>query len=332
MFNKKTKLSLGSVILAGIIFLFQLQTSDDISQQIVASSNGRIEANEIDISARYPGRIKNIHVQEGDMVTEGQTLVSMNTDELSARLDKALAELAQGEESVKEAKVLFDKAETDSAYAKQQFDRTQALFKKGAIPQANLDEKLNIYNASKSSILAAKARYRTLEKGVGAYQAGVKQIETELRESKLQAPVFGRILYQLAQKGEIVGAGGSVLTLLDLSKIYMEIFLPAKDAGLLQIGSEARVVLDIAPETPLPATVIFVSPQAQFTPKQVETKDERDKLVFRVKLQLSSELVSHYIDRVKTGLRGTGYVRIDTTQAWPDFLEGDLTQQNDDSQ
>ena len=328
MIMKKTKVLIGlSLIICGLV-LFQLQTSNEIKDENITSSNGRIEANEIDISARYAGRIQDIKVREGDMITEGQTLVVMNTDELTARLDRAVAETAQGMEAVKEAQVLLDKVVTDSAYAKQQLERTQTLFKKGAISQAQLDELQNKYNSSTSAILAAQARLRTLEKGIGAYQAGVKQLETELQESELKSPVLGRVLYQLAQKGEIVGAGGRVLTILDLTNIYMEIFLPAKEAGILQIGSEARVVLDIAPDSPLPASVIFVSPQAQFTPKQIETKNERDKLMFRVKLQLSSKLVSQYIDSVKTGLRGVGYVRINPDQPWPEFLEGSLTHQD----
>lgn len=325
MLKTKTKILIGVSFIVGSVALFQSQTTNEVEEKNIASSNGRIEANEIDISARYVGRIQDINVIEGDMVAEGQTLVLMNTDELSARLERAKAETEQGIEAVNEAAVLLDKADIDAAYTKQQFERTHALFKKGAIPQAKLDEQQNKYNRAKSAILAATARLRTLEKGVGAYQAGVKQIETELIESELKAPVYGRILYQLAQKGEIIGAGGRVLTLLDLSNIYMEVFLPAKEAGVLQIGADARIVLDIAPDTPLPASVIFVSPQAQFTPKQVETKDERDKLMFRVKLQLSSKLVTQYIDRVKTGLRGMGYVRFNPEEPWPDFLEGDLT-------
>jgi HlyD family secretion protein len=119
----------------------------------------------------------------------------------------------------------------------------------------------------------------------------------------------------------VLGSGGKVLTVLDLSDIYMEIFLPSQDAGKVRLGSEARVVLDVAPDYAGRAKVSFISPEAQFTPKQVETRSERDKLMFRVKLQLPSELILPHINRVKTGLRGVGYVRLDESVEWPEFLQ-----------
>jgi HlyD family secretion protein len=101
----------------------------------------------------------------------------------------------------------------------------------------------------------------------------------------------------------------------------MEIFLPAQDAARVKIGGEARITLDVRPEHAARATVSFVSPEAQFTPKQVETRSERDKLMFRVKLQIPPELVLPYLERIKTGIRGVGYVRIDDTIEWPESLQ-----------
>jgi HlyD family secretion protein len=119
----------------------------------------------------------------------------------------------------------------------------------------------------------------------------------------------------------VLGSGGKVLTVLDLSDIYMEIFLPSQEAAKLRLGSDARFVLDVAPTYAGRAKVSFISPEAQFTPKQVETRSERDKLMFRVKLQLPAEVILPHIDRVKTGLRGVGYVRLDESVDWPEFLQ-----------
>ena len=82
-----------------------------------------------------------------------------------------------------------------------------------------------------------------------------------------------------------------------------------------------RIVLDARPGYAAPAKASYVSPEAQFTPKQVETRSERDKLMFRVKLKVPAEIVLPFIERIKTGVRGIGYVRLDDTVAWPDFLE-----------
>jgi HlyD family secretion protein len=140
----------------------------------------------------------------------------------------------------------------------------------------------------------------------------------------LKSPVKGRVLYRLAEEGEVIASGGKVLTLLNLEDVYMDLFLPGQEAARIKYGAEARIVLDAAPGRVAPAKVTFVSPEAQFTPKQVETRSERDKLMFRVKIQVPPELVMPYIDRIKTGIRGVGYVRYDDAVAWPDSLKSNV--------
>lgn len=146
----------------------------------------------------------------------------------------------------------------------------------------------------------------------------VARIDTD---ATLTAPVKGRVLYRLANPGEVVSAGGKILTLVDLAEIYMEIYLPAEQAMRVAIGSQARIQFDNT-DFVIPARVSFVSPEAQFTPKQVETRSERDKLVFRVKLRIPRSLVERHVEQVKTGVRGTGYARLDPSPPeWPEFLQ-----------
>jgi len=113
----------------------------------------------------------------------------------------------------------------------------------------------------------------------------------------------------------------------NLEDVYMEIFLPAKDAAALKVGAEARITLDHEPGRAAAAYVSFVSPEAQFTPKQVETKSEREKLMFRVKIQIPAEVVTHYIERIKTGVRGVGYVKVRPDATFPQWLENGLINQ-----
>ncbi len=317
-----------SLMLVGVIASFSWQWWQEQQSALpdgITSGNGRIEANEVDISVKYSGRVLDILADEGDMVTVGQALVLMDTVELQARLDRANADLEQGLEAVKEAEVQLSKAHNDLAYAQQRYDRAVKLLKGNLVSQSHADERRNALDSANTTLSAARARLRTLGKGIDAYRATVRQIEAEIAEARLSAPVLGRVLYRLAQKGEVLGVGGKVMTLLDLSNIYMEIFLPAADAGVLQIGAEARILLDLAPDLAVPARVTFVSPQAQFTPKQVETRSERDKLMFRVKLKIPTKLVLENIERAKTGLRGVGYVRADENVPWPAFLNSRLT-------
>jgi HlyD family secretion protein len=109
----------------------------------------------------------------------------------------------------------------------------------------------------------------------------------------------------------------------------MEIFLPSQQAAAIKSGAEARITVDFEPNRAAAGYVSFVSPEAQFTPKEVETKSEREKLMFRVKIQVPRALVLHYIERIKTGVRGVGYVRIKDDAVWPVWLQKNLVRDSD---
>src|SRR5262249_3947965 len=154
---------------------------------------------------------------------------------------------------------------------------------------------------------AAKAKADAAQQEIGVAQGQVAVTQSRIKDATLVSPVTGRVLYRLVQPGEVLGAGGKALTIVDLSDVYMEIYLPADQAARLKTGAPARITLDYEPNASAAAFVSFVSPEAQFTPKQVETKSEREKLMFRVKLQIPPGLVTHYVERIKTGVRGVGY-------------------------
>jgi HlyD family secretion protein len=132
---------------------------------------------------------------------------------------------------------------------------------------------------------------------------------------------MGRVQYQLARAGEVVAAGAPIVTILDLTDVYMTIFLPAADAGRLAVGDEARIILDPVPDYVIPASVSFVAADAQFTPKTVETTDERAKLMFRIKLKVDPHVLQQFYTRVKTGVRGLGFVRTKADLEWPADLQ-----------
>lgn len=125
-------------------------------------------------------------------------------------------------------------------------------------------------------------------------QATERRILADIDDSELKAPRDGRIQYRVAEPGEVLAAGGRVLNMVDLADVYMTFFLPTEQAGLLALGSEARLVLDAAPDLVIPANISFVASVAQFTPKTVETSDERLKLMFRVKARIPPELLAQH--------------------------------------
>ena len=283
--------------------------------------NGRIESVQVDVAAKYGGRIKEILAREGDLVEEGQVLVKMDTDELEAELEKDKAKLAESEQAAAEVKTEITKDESQLNLADVEFKRSKSLFERKVVAREEYDRYRTRLETAKASLEGSKAKLNTANQSINAAAAEVKRTEVKIDDATLKSPVKGRVLYRLAEPAEVVPLGGKVLTLVNLGDVYMEMYLPAQEAARVKIGADARIVLDARPEYAAQAKVSYVSPEAQFTPKQVETRSERDKLMFRIKLQVPPELVLPYIERIKTGVRGMGYVRLDDTVAWPAFLE-----------
>ncbi len=283
--------------------------------------NGRLEAEQIDVSAKTPGRVERIFVREGEMVSAGDTLVEMDIAELTATLERARAQIALARQQKAEAEALVLQRQSELQLAENELARAQSLLDKGHISQAIFEHRQTALKVAEAVLGAARAHVATSESQISATEAEARRIAAQITDSTLIAAANGRVLYRLAEPGEVVPAGGAVLSLLSLEEVYMEIFLPAADAGLLRIGAEARIVFDALPDYAVPAQVSFVSPEAQFTPKQVETLEEREKLVFRVKVKIPPDLVAERIEHVKTGLRGMAYVRLSPSVAWPERLD-----------
>lgn len=291
----------------------------------IASANGRIEADQVDITTKYAGRIKQVLVQEGDLVLPNQPLAIMDNVELLAQLSQAQAQVAQSQAAVDEGIAIIAQRKSELSLAIHELNRVIPLVQEGAVSQSVVDQKQSVRDSADAAVVAAQARLNTLKQSVIASSAVVTLIQTQIDDTTLFSPVLGRVLYRLAQPSEVLGSGGKVLTVLSLADIYMEVFLPSSQTYRTAIGAEARIKLDII-DVAIPGQVSFVSPESQFTPKQVETQSERDKLMFRVKVRIPQELVLEHIDQVKTGIRGVAYVRLLPESGmqpspWPDFLQ-----------
>jgi len=184
-----------------------------------------------------------------------------------------------------------------------------------------VDQRKAQHSVAEAQILLARAALEDARAAKSVAEAQVTQIEATLADSTLHTPVSGRVEYKLVGPGEVVAAGGRLVTILDLTDVFMTIFLPTGQAGRLALGSEARIVLDADPSYVIPVTVSFVAAEAQFTPKTVETAEEREKLMYRVKLAIDPKLLETYRKYVKAGLTGNAYVRLDPDAIWPAHLE-----------
>jgi len=318
---------LGVIVLlaAGLSTFLWLRHSTDTTEGI-ASGNGRIEAVEVDITTKYSGRLAEILAKEGDMVESGQVLANMDVQGLKAQIRQAEAEVRQARQKRNLAAAVIEQRKGELALSEKDLDRSRRLYESKAVALQKLQHDETAEQTAKASLEAARAQVADTEAAIEAAVAKTEEIKTHLEDNVLKSPISGRVLYRLAEPGEVLPAGGKALTLLDLSDVYMTIFLPTEQAGKINIGSDARILLDALPGVVIPATVSFVAPRAQFTPKEVETQTEREKLMFRVKVKIAPELLKKHVEKVKTGLPGVAYVRMDPNAQWPERLSAGLAQ------
>jgi HlyD family secretion protein len=286
-----------------------------------AGVNGRLEAKQVDIATKYPGRIKEVLADEGDSVNEGQVIATMDTEPLEAELRNAEAKIREADDNRRTALAEVAVKRAELTYSDKQYRRSKELVVRGAVSEQERDIDLAHRDTSQAALLGAQAQAVRTQSAIDAATAEAERIRAEIKDSVLKAPIRGRVQNRLAEPGEVLPAGGKVLALVDLSDVYMYLFLPEAVAGKVPLGAEARIVLDAAPEYPIRAVVSFVSPSAQFTPKTVETAEERHNLTFRVKLQLDKNRLRQYEPFVKVGIPGMGYVRFDNSVQWPPMLE-----------
>ncbi|AMY69782.1 MULTISPECIES: HlyD family secretion protein [Frigidibacter] len=345
---------MAAIVIAGAVFgyFFWQSNRADVVAEGFARGNGRIEAVEIDVASKLPGRIEAILVREGGLVEAGQPLVTLDTRQLKANRHQAEAELRRTEIAVKNARLMIRQrqaevraaeaglAQRQSALdaAQRQFARSEALAGSSVASERQLDiDRSNALGAeaavasaeamlaaARIGVSAAEAAVIGAEAAVAAATAAIEVIDVQIEDSTLNAPRAGRIQYIIAREGEVVGAGGRVVNMVDLNDVYMTFFLPTAAAGQIGLGTEVRLLLDAAPGIVIPAHVSFVSSVAQFTPRTVETEIEREKLMFRVRATIAPDLLGRYLEQIKTGLPGVAWVRLDPASPWPAAAQGQV--------
>lgn len=285
-----------------------------------ASGNGRLEATEVDVATKIAGRLAELGPREGGWVEAGSVVGRLDADDLRAQLRAAEAQVVQAQKAVDETRAGVRKSKADATLAGKTLKRSEELVGRGFISRNKLDSDQTGMEGAMAGMAQAQSRVAEAEAAVAAAQARVESLRATLNDTSLKAPISGRVLYRLAEAGEVLAAGGKALTLVDLSDMYMTVYLPTDKAGQVALGAEARIVLDALAEQAIPATVSFVAPKAQFTPREVETRSEREKLMFRIKLRADPAWLAAHRDLAKGGMPGVAYVRLDANAAWPATL------------
>ena len=355
--NKKLKstliIALAGIAIAAAIAAWWALRPAGLPAGIV-SGNGRIEATEIDIATKTPGRVVDILAREGDFVQAGAVLARMDTQVLLAQQAEAQAQVRHAENTHQTAKSIvaqheseYNAAQAVVAQRRAELDaagkrlkRSQRLVGEGAIPEQEVDDNRARVLGMQAAVSAAQAQVAAARAGIEAAKsqvvesqslieaarATVARLQADIDDRTLKAPRDGRVQYRVAEPGEVLEAGGRVLNMVDLSDVYMTFFLPTEAAGKVALGSDIRLVFDALPNHVIPAKASFVASVAQFTPKTVETESERLKLMFRVRARIDPELLKQHLAQVKTGVPGMAYVKLDPKAAWPPELEVKLPQ------
>ena len=328
-------------------WLYQQQESTALPD-FVFHSNGRLELNRLDVASLYPGRVERVLVAEGDAVKANEVLVELSSAQSSGQLAAAQAATLRAAELVQRARAGVTQAQQAvaradaeiAAYRQQQkvakleLDNAKQMRREDLVSASELAKRQADFERATASVKAAQAARAEAQAAVAQGQAAVAEAEAGVKQAQAQAdtaasadadmairsPLTARVEYRLVEPGTVIGAGSRVISLLDPADVSMNVFLPNATVGGLRVGDEARLVLD-GIDAVFPAQVSFIASEAQFTPKAVETADEREKLVFRVKLKVPTEVAQRYDRLLKGGMTGDGYVRRDSTQAWPLALE-----------
>ncbi|MGZ5908928.1 MAG: HlyD family secretion protein [Reyranella sp.] len=290
----------------------------------IVYGNGRVEADDIDITPKYPGRVATLLVDEGDLVKAGQVVARMDTRDTEATLLKSEAQMKLAERALEEASANLVQQKTQQKLAQQQLDRTRALVEKRFSTVELLDQRQQALDGANAALAAATARIGEAEQAIAATAHDVAYYKIVVADGVLVAPRDARVQYRLVNTGEVIGAGIKIFTLLDLSNVYMTVFLPTEEAGKIALGNEGRIVLDALPDLTVPGHVSFVSATSQFTPKMVETRSERDKLMFRIKVRIDRDVLERHLSDVRTGLPGVAYIRFDPKIDWPARLQANV--------
>ena len=285
-----------------------LACGGDLAQPIEAA--GTVEATEADLGFQLPGRIDSILVHEGDQVTAGQRLAVLDRADLVARLAAAtaqtqaqaarLAELQAGfrSEEIAQARAVANVAEHRLADAERDLTRARNLFAGGALSQESLDRAVSLRGAMLGERDRVTEQLRLLESGPRQEQivaqraalaqavAGVAQVQAALRSAEIEAPFSGVVSRRHREPGEVIGAGLPVLSLLDPGDRWVRVYLREDLVGQIGVGQTARIAIDGYPGREYQGRVVFIADEAEFTPRNVQTREERVKLVHRVKIQI----------------------------------------------
>lgn len=249
---------------------------------------GRIEGTEIVVSSRIAGRIAALEVAEGDSMKQGDLIAVIEARDLDARLEQAASRVKAAEKQAEQAAARLSVLDHHAAKARIDHQRYQALFREGALSTQQLDLSENALRQAEGEVRAAQALLAVAKAEVATARAARDEARAVWSEMRLNAPLTATVVTKAAERGELIFPGKPVVVLVDLTRLYLRVYLHERDIGKVKLGDPARVYVDSFPNRSFEAVVTEVAKKAEFTPKDVHMPDERVTLVYSVKLEIKN--------------------------------------------
>ncbi|MCS7163496.1 MAG: efflux RND transporter periplasmic adaptor subunit [Thermodesulfovibrio sp.] len=260
---------------------------DKIPEGLIILS-GRVEGREINISPKIQGRIVKLYKDEGESVKSGELLCEIDSEQLLARYKGAIETVEASYSAIAQAKANLMKAEASYEKSKKDYERYVSLLKEELISKSDFDRVKMQYDSAKAEVDAFTKAIAQAEANYRAAQQKLREAQADLKETKIYSPTQGVVLSRPIEVGEVVNPGTVLYVLVDLNRLYVKVYVPEPEIGKLKLGLPARVYIDAYPDRYFNGKITKIYEQAEFTPKNVETKEERVKLVFGVEVSVDN--------------------------------------------
>lgn len=306
------------LIVIFIIFIIGFLIFKDLflnKDKNLIKGNGRIEARETAVATKFAGRLVEILADEGDYVKKGQLLAVIDSRSLESDINAQKAKLDEINKNIKAIEAEIEATESDIKFYNKELKRTKILIKQNFASQLELDKNNNLLEKTEAKLASLKANKNSMKATYKSLEASIKTMEINLSDMKIYAPTNGVILYKLAENGEMLANGGKIFIMYNPDDLYMTIYMSSDRAGQVKLSEDAKIKLDAYKNKIFDAKVSFIAENAEFTPKEVETQKEREKLVFRIKLTLDD----NSLREAKPGMPGDGYIKLNSNISWSEL-------------
>jgi len=273
--------------------------------------SGRIEGDDSAVGPKIAGRILDVTVREGDTVKAGDVIAVLDDAQVRAREEQAAAMVRQAEARLAAVEAQLAQAQASHAQARWDRDAFAELFRRELVAEQQARQAENNEKTQAAAVLAATRQVTAAQADLDHSRAQLAEAQANRNDLRVLAPFDGTVATRTAEPGEVVNAGTPVITLIDLSRVYLRGFVPEGQIGRVRVGQPARVYLDSAPTTPIDAVVMRIDPQATFTPENTYFREERVKQVVGLKLLLRGA-----VGFAKPGMPADGEVLVEGSQ-WP---------------